>query len=104
MAQDIGGHSTTPALASHPNTSTDLPKSLIRSQFEPNTIVSAWLSISIAGLLLCKDVTDWTLPTLILLIDATILQPPTDSLKSIDWGVPCQAFMERLDFTLWVKA
>ena len=70
MAPEIMGHSTLPELAPHQDTSTNLPKLWIGKKFDPNTVVSAWLSIYIVDSLICKDVVNWTLPTLIVKIAA----------------------------------
>ena len=104
MSTDIVVHSTLPALASYPDTSTNLPKSWTVRQFETTTVLSALLSLSIADSLLCKDMADCTPPTLIVRIANTLVQPPTNSLQLINWGVPCHAFLEHLNLTWRVKA
>ena len=77
---------------------------MIGKKFEPNTFLSAWLSISIVYSLICKDVAASTLPTLLVLIAANLMQLPTDYPQSINQGVPCHAVLERLDFPWQVKA
>ena len=73
MAKEIVGDSALPALASCPDTSTNIVKSWIGRQFEPSTVVLAWLSIYVTESLLCKDVAKWTLPTLNVQISTTLL-------------------------------
>ena len=97
MAPDIVGHSTLPSLASHPDTSTNFSKSWTGRQFKPNTVVSAFLSISMVDSLVCEDMSASTLPTLILGISATLIQLTTDSPQSVDRGVPCHAILELLN-------
>ena len=91
-------HSTLPALAPQPDTYTDLSKSWIGKQFEPNTVVSAWLPISVVDSLLCEDVADSTLPILMIQIADNLVKLSTDSPQLIDRYIPCHAFLERLDF------
>ena len=48
--------------------------------------------------LLFMDVAASTLTTLMLQIADNLVQPSTDSPQSMDPGVPCHAFLERLYF------
>ena len=98
MATEIVGHLTLPELASHTGTSTNISRSWTGRQSEPNTAVSGWLLISMVDSLLCEDVAASTLPTLTVRILASLIQLSTYSSQSIDRGVPCHAFLERLDF------
>ena len=88
---------------SHPDTYTNLSKSCTGRQFDPNTVVSAWLSISMVDPLLCEDVDASTLPNLMVQISATLIQLSTNSPQVMDWGVPWHTFLECLDFSRWVK-
>ena len=51
MTPEIVVHSTLPSHTSQPDTSTNIPKSWIGRQFEPNTSVSVWLSIFHSGII-----------------------------------------------------
>ena len=84
MTQDIMGQSTLPLIASHPDTSSNIQKSWIGEEFDTNTVLSVWLSISMADSLLCKDVAASTISTLMVQISANFIQLLTKSPQSID--------------------
>ena len=84
MASEIVVHTTLPALESQRDKSTNLSKSLTGRQFATNTVISAWVSISVVDSIICEDVVASTLSTLMVKKSATLIELSTKSPHLID--------------------